>query len=237
MKRLFLFYLLLLSFSVSYAQDALRASTYAKAAIASSKALYANATVVTGNAGAHVLVAKQKKALNNFREEYDNYLSNIQKLLAYAAEIYGLYYEVTNIGKNITELKSVINHVDPGNYIATYYSSRGGRLWNSIVNDGVLFATDVVTLFPLNKDKSKNPRLTEEERYECIRRIRLRLHKMNMEVGSLLRTIKYTTLMDTWYEVTRTSPPVKTRPLKAILADAQKGWVLRARAAAKANSH
>lgn len=232
MKRIVLILCLIVKISIGYAQDPARAYAYTISMGVSSKAAYAHSGVIITEAGVHKLLNQQKKALNNFREQYDDYLSTLRNLLSYSAELYGIYHEVTGVATNISRLQSTMRSASPTNFVAAYYSSGGERVINNIINDGIKFATDVSTLFPI-KNKV---RLTEKERFDCIRRLRLRLSKMNQEVYYALKLIKYTTLMDTWYEVTHQHPTYKTRSLSTILKEAQEGWSVRAVSAGRANS-
>ena len=73
----------------------------------------------------------------------------------------------------------------------------------------------------------KNSKMTEKERIDCISRVRKSLQSMNYKIRKLNRLLRYTTLMDSWYELR--GKYYKPKSMYTISTECQKRWARKAR--------
>ena len=104
---------------------------------------------------------------------------------------------------------------------------------NDVIDNGIQVALDVKRLLPLSEDGDKNGKMSEFERIECIERVRNDLRSMNYKIRKMCRLMRYTTLMDSWYELKGTYR--KPKSMIEICNRSQKRWTSTAKAAAKLN--
>ena len=128
-------------------------------------------------------------------EELNNYLTDSLKLINTAAEIYGLYYEVTALSKNMGVLSKIVSD-SPTNILAVAFSTKKNGIYRNITMKSIEIVGDVRTLC-FGKAK-----MTEKERNELMSGIRPKLKNINRQLRCLALTIKYTTLLDVWREIT-----------------------------------
>ena len=107
-------------------------------------------------------------------------------------------------------------------------------IYKDVIDDGIQIAADVKQILPLGSSKGKNPKLTEHQRIQVIANINNTLVKLNFKLRRMNRLIRYTSLLDSWYELRGT--PRGTRSMKAIVADCKRGWINKARTANKMNT-
>lgn len=185
------------------------------------------------NLTGHMYISDQTEKVSNFQREFDNYLSSFGDMLTLAASIYGIYYQVDQTLKNLKELKSV-GVSCPANVLAVALSQKKNNIYKDVIDDGIQIAADVKQILPLGSSKGKNPKLTEHQRIQVIANINNTLVKLNFKLRRMNRLIRYTSLLDSWYELRGT--PRGTRSMKAIVADCKRGWINKARTANKMNT-
>lgn len=151
----------------------------------------AQALMTTG----HLWMQTEIEATTNFQREFNEYLEKFHDILGFAAEIYGIYYEVTQISKNVSELNSVVSSY-PANALAVAFHTRRNVVYRNIIINGVSIVMDIKTLC---FDSSK---MTEQEKNEMITNIRPKLRAMNRQLRALGLAIRYTTFLDVWNEIT-----------------------------------
>lgn len=238
MRRLLLTSLLAFASYSCFAQgvDPGRATLVATTTSIGKKIINEEASETSIQAGEHVIYHEKVKKIVNLQKQFDEYLSNFKEVLTCAAELYGLFYEVQNAIDGLNYFKKVSLKVaqhQTTNLVAFYYSNRGRYLYNDIVNTGLQVCADIEKVLPIGK-KSK---LTKWERIECIGRIRKNVNKINRSIWKVANMLKYTTLLDTWYEITQSTKPVKqTRPMSVIAEEARKSWIRHAQGANQYNS-
>lgn len=197
------------------------------------KALKSQDEVMSLNLTGHMYISDQTEKVTNFQREFDNYLSSFGDMLTLAASIYGIYYQVDQTLKNLKELKYV-GVSCPANVLAVALSQKKNNIYKDVIDDGIQIAADVKQILPLGSSKGKNPKLTEHQRIQVIANINNTLVKLNFKLRRMNRLIRYTSLLDSWYELRGT--PRGTRSMKAIVADCKRGWINKARTANKMNT-
>ena len=151
----------------------------------------AQALMTTG----HLWMQTEIEATTNFQREFNDYLDKFHDILGFAAEIYGIYFEITQISKNVSDLNDVVaSH--PANALAVAFHTRRNVVYRNIIINGVSIVMDIKTLC------FDNSKMTEQEKNEMITNIRPKLREMNRQLRALGRVIKYTTFLDVWNEIT-----------------------------------
>lgn len=183
------------STAYAYGVDPVRAAMIDQYSKQAKKALEAQnraqALMTTG----HLWMQTEIEATTNFQREFNEYLDKFHDILGFAAEIYGIYYEVTQISKNVSELNSVVSSY-PANALAVAFHTRRNVVYRNIIINGVSIVMDIKTLC---FDSSK---MTEQEKNEMITNIRPKLRVMNRQLRALGLAIRYTTFLDVWNEIT-----------------------------------
>ena len=183
------------STAYAYGVDPVRAAMIDQYSKQAKKALEAQnraqALMTTG----HLWMQSEIEATTNFQREFNEYLDKFHDILGFAAEIYGIYYEVTQISKNVSELNSVVSSY-PANALAVAFHTRRNVVYRNIIINGVSIVMDIKTLC---FDSSK---MTEQEKNEMITNIRPKLRAMNRQLRALGLAIRYTTFLDVWNEIT-----------------------------------
>ena len=183
------------STAYAYGVDPVRAAMIDQYSKQAKKALEAQnraqALMTTG----HLWMQTEIEATTNFQREFNEYLDKFHDILGFAAEIYGIYYEVTQISKNVSELNSVVSSY-PANALAVAFHTRRNVVYRNIIINGVSIVMDIKTLC---FDSSK---MTEQEKNEMITNIRPKLRAMNRQLRALGLAIRYTTFLDVWNEIT-----------------------------------
>lgn len=183
------------STAYAYGVDPVRAAMIDQYSKQAKKALEAQnraqALMTTG----HLWMQTEIEATTNFQREFNEYLDKFHDILGLAAEIYGIYYEVTQISKNVSELNSVVSSY-PANALAVAFHTRRNVVYRNIIINGVSIVMDIKMLC---FDSSK---MTEQEKNEMITNIRPKLRAMNRQLRALGLAISYTTFLDVWNEIT-----------------------------------
>lgn len=206
--------------------DPVRAALFAKYAKQAKQALKAQDEVMSLNLTGHKFLKEEVEATTNFQKQFNDYLDSFGDILSIAANIYGIYWEVDQAVKNIKELGSTVSS-SPANILAVAFSERKNDIYTDVINSGIQIAGDVQQLLPLRAEKGKNPKMTEFERIKCIGNVRRSLRSMNYKLRKMNRIIRYTTLLDSWYELK--GHPKGTRSMREIATGCQKSWMRKAR--------
>lgn len=214
------------SMAVHAGVDPVRAGLFLEYAQKAKKALKAQDEVMAMNMAQHIYHKEQVEAITNFQKQFNDYLSSFGDILSLAADIYGVYFEVDQAFKNLKELKSTVSS-SPANLLAVAFSEKKNNIYVEVINNGIQVAADIRQLLPLRADPSKNPKMTEFERFKAIGNVRRSLRDMNYKIKRMNRIIRYTTIADSWYELRGT--PKNTRSMKDIVSDCHKSWMRKAK--------
>ncbi len=163
----------------------------------------------------HIWTKEDVEATVDLVKEYNSYLDLFRSIICFAAESYGLYYEV---GAFCTTMQSFNKQVKktPLNAVAVALSSKR----NSIYRELLLTTVDICN--DIREVCLSGNKMTEKERMEIIFSIRPKLKAMNKKLRRLVKTIKYTTLNDVWLEISEGSYPMADK--KDIAEAAHRRW-------------
>lgn len=173
----------------------------------------AQALMTTG----HLWMQTEIEQTTDFQREFSNYLDRFHDILGFAAEIYGIYYEITQISKNVSDLNDVVaSH--PANALSVAFHTRRNAVYRNIIINGVNIVMDIKTLC---FDDSK---MTEQEKNEMITNIRPKLRLMNKQLRALALAVKYTTFLDVWNEITDRASAYEGVDKRAIIERCMRDW-------------
>ena len=142
----------------------------------------------------HAWIKEEVEATTNFQREFNEYLDKFHDVLSIAAEIYGIYYEVTQTSKNVKALGEVLSD-SPSNALAVAFSTRRNVVYRNIVH------TTLDVIMDIRKVCFEKSKMTEEEKNKVISSIRPKLRTINKQLRQLTLTLRYTSFLDVWNEL------------------------------------
>ena len=142
----------------------------------------------------HAWIKEEVEATTDFQREFNDYLDKFHDVLSIAAEIYGIYYEVTQTSKNVKALGEVLSD-SPSNALAVAFSTRR----NVVYRNNVRTTLDVI--MDIRKVCFEKSKMTEEEKNKVISSIRPKLRTINKQLRQLTLTLRYTSFLDVWNEL------------------------------------
>lgn len=206
MKKMLLLFLPLLSLSAdiygieAIAIDPILTGSIIAATAQAKKTLVAQQTAQTALTVQYKLIKDYQKEINDFQQQYNKYLDLFQDVLNYAAQLYGFYHEIGGISDRLEEFAEIIGD-KPENAVAVALSTGKNTVYRQIIKDGVDIMED------LRQVVSAETKMTEKQRAELILGIRPKLKLLNLHLSRLNRYVKYTTMLDVWYEISNRARP------------------------------
>lgn len=196
--------------------DPTRATLFAYYQKQAEKVLKAQDVALGMNLTGHKFLSEEVKKTTAFQQELNTYLSSLNDIITVAADLYGVYYEVDQILKNLRYMRKTISSC-PGNVIAVALSPSRHNIYQDVIENGVQLAADIKTVL-----SAKN---SQAERHITIGTIRKQLRDLNRKIIRFNFLLKYTTIMDAWYEVRGYSSNYHTRSMKQITKDSYDSWI------------
>ena len=198
MKKIFIFLLACLIIGKVYGQgvyiDEERALTVLAFTNQSKKTLNAQQRAQLVISGMHIFMKEEIEATTDFQREFNEYLDQFNEVIQIAAEVYGIYHEVSQVAKNIKELNSIVSDT-PANALAVAFSSKRNKIYTDLVMTSLDIAKDI------HKVCFAHAKMTEKERIKIILGMRPKLKKTNYQLRRMAMFIKYTTFLDVWNDI------------------------------------
>ena len=198
MKKIFIFlFASLITGKVSgqtFYTDPGRALTILNFTNQSKKTLNAQQRAQLVISGMHIFMKEEIEATTDFQREFNEYLDQFNEVIQIAAEVYGIYHEVSQVAKNIKELNSIVSDT-PANALAVAFSSKRNKIYTDLVMTSLDIAKDI------HKVCFAHAKMTEKERIKIILGMRPKLKKTNHQLRRMALLIKYTTFLDVWNEI------------------------------------
>lgn len=144
--------------------------------------------------GMHIFMKEEIEATTDFQREFNEYLDQFNEVIQIAAEVYGIYHEVSQVAKNIKELNSIVSNT-PANALAVAFSSKRNKIYTDLVMTSLDIAKDI------HKVCFSGAKMTEKERIKIILGMRPKLKKTNHQLKRMSLMIKYTTFLDVWNDI------------------------------------
>ena len=165
----------------------------------------------------------EKKALDAQYKVQLLQSSTFNSLLAYAAEIYGIYYDLNSLVGTVGWLnREMGNH--PENAFAVALSTRKGNIYMRVFKTGTSVALDIKQFVISDKGKA-----TEAQRLKVLETIRPKLRQLDKELKILCKYIRYTSIEDLWHEISGRHYTPASRKEVALIC--HQGWMLSAKTA------
>lgn len=197
--------------------DAGRAAAWTLYSNQSKKAIQAQETAQLLMATGHIWLKEEEDVLIDFHKQFNAYLDDFHDVLSIAAEVYGLYYEVSNVAENVKNLSNVVAE-SPANTLAVAFSTRRNVVYRNIVKTGIDLVMDIRKLC------FEETKMTEKERTLMLKHIRPKIKNMNKQLRQLTLAIKYTSFMDVWTEIRGRAFHFQPRTKKDIAEQCMRDW-------------
>ena len=165
----------------------------------------------------HIWTKEEIEATTEFQREFNNYLDAFHNILSIAAEIYGVYYEVTKTTKHIRNLSEVVSS-SPSNVLAVAFSTRRNVVYRNLVKSSLDIFMDI------RKVCLENSKMTEQEKNKVISGIRPKLRKINKQLGQLTLALRYTSFLDVWNEITQRAYMINPATKHDIITRCRREW-------------
>ena len=165
----------------------------------------------------HIWTKEEIQATTEFQREFNNYLDAFHNILSIAAEIYGVYYEVTKTTKHIRNLSEVVSS-SPSNVLAVAFSTRRNVVYRNLVKSSLDIFMDI------RKVCLENSKMTEQEKNKVISGIRPKLRKINKQLGQLTLALRYTSFLDVWNEITQRAYMINPATKHDIITRCRREW-------------
>lgn len=211
------------SLSAQNGPDPGRAALFTAYAKKAKKAIAAQDALLAANLTGHKYLKDEVEKITDFQKEFNDYLKDQEDILNMAADIYGIYMEVSEALKNLKVVKGIVVR-QPANVLAVALSESKNNIYHDIIDTGLNVGSDIELLIPFRKDPEKNTKMTQEERLKVMDNIRIKLRSLNRKLRALGRLICYTTLMDSWYDLRGTGKEYQPKKMRTITRDCLKTW-------------
>lgn len=222
MKKRIIYILLVIALCcpvASYAQgiDVARATAIEVASNQAKKTLEAEVEAQGLMTTGHIFIKEEVEATTAFQREFNEYLDKFHDVLAIAAEIYGIYYEVKMTSKNIKNINEVLSN-SPSNALAVAFSAKRNVVYRNIVKNSLDIIMDI------RKVCFEKSKMTEEEKNKIMRGIRPKLHKFNKQLVSLTLALRYTSFTDIWNELMQRAYRMNPAKKHDIITNCRREW-------------
>ena len=208
--------------------DPIRAGMFVTYAHQAKKALQAQDALLGANLTGHMYLKDEVEKTTNFQRQFNNYLNSFDDILTVAADIYGIYTEVDEAMRNMKVVRSIVVR-QPANVLAVAFSKSKNNIYTDLIENGIKLAADIEQILPLKKDPDSNAKMTQYERFKVMDNIRMNLRALNRKLRTLSRLIRYTTMMDSWYELRGTGLEYRPRKMGTITKDCLQNWMKHAK--------
>lgn len=201
--------------------DGFRATLFGKYGTYTSSTLAAQDALLMLCYSEHHSIKQDNKKIANFQRKFNKYLDNLGDVLNFCANMYGICYNIDQLAHNITYLKNLTTHC-PGNVAAVALSEKKQGMYKEVFDQGLSLVNDLYEILPVKK--SKNTKSTEYQKLTTEAKIQRKLYALNLSIVRLNRHIKYTTLLDTWFEYAGRRKRYKTRTISEVVNDCTRRW-------------
>ena len=165
----------------------------------------------------HIWTKEEIEATTEFQREFNNYLDAFHNILTIAAEIYGVYYEVTKTSKHVSNLAEVVSS-SPTNVLAVAFSTRRNVVYRNLIKSSLDIFMDI------RKVCFENSKMTEQEKNKVISGIRPKLRKINHQLAQLTLALRYTSFLDVWNEITQRAYMINPATKHDIITRCRREW-------------
>lgn len=165
----------------------------------------------------HIWLKNEVDAATEYQRQFDQYLTVFRSILGYAAQVYGFYYEIDHLSKNMGKLVDQIGE-EPANAIAVALHNKRNDIYIDLINESVSIINNI-------RQVCIDKKMTQQQRIELVFSIRPRLQKINRKLLYLVKLVKHTNLAMVWYEIEHGSLPHREGKL-GIVEESFQRWKL-----------
>ena len=139
---------------------------------------------------------------SELEEEFNNYLSSFHEIVVFAAQTYGFYLEFQDISKSFKMItKEIKDH--PKNVVAVAIDANRNKIIRKFITRSADIVTDISDIC--------FGKMTASDRLQAVYAIRPKLALLSRDMRDLARVIRYTTMLDAWYDLTGQIPAKKDK--------------------------
>ena len=197
--------------------DGVRAFTINQASLQAKKTLEAQIKMQGLETTGHIWTREEIEATTEFQKQFNDYLDAFHNILSIAAEIYGVYYEVTKTSKHVRNLAEVVSS-SPSNVLAVAFSARRNVVYTNLIKSSLDIFMDI------RKVCIESSKMTEQEKNKVISAIRPKLRKINHQLGQLTLALRYTSFLDVWNELTQRAYMINPATKHDIITRCRREW-------------
>lgn len=197
--------------------DVLRAFAISEASRKAEKTLEAQMAMQGLETAGHMWTKEEIEATTEFQRQFNDYLDSFHNILTIAAEIYGVYYEVTKTSKHIKNLSEVVSS-RPSSVLAVAFSTRRNVVYRNLIMNSLDIFMDI------RKVCFENSKMTEQEKDKIISGIRPKLRKINKQLAQLTLALHYTSFLDVWNEITERAYMINPYTKHDIITKCRREW-------------
>ena len=165
----------------------------------------------------HAWIKEEVEATTDFQREFNDYLDKFHDVLSIAAEIYGIYYEVTQTSKCVKDVGQVLSE-SPTNALAVAFSTRRNVVYRNLVR------TSLDVIMDIRKVCFESSKMTEQEKNKVISSIRPKLRVINKQLRQLTLALRYTSFLDVWNELTERAYRINPAAKHDIITRCRRYW-------------
>ena len=165
----------------------------------------------------HLWTKEEIEATTEFQRQFNDYLDSFHNILTIAAEIYGVYYEVTKTSKHVKNLAEVVSS-RPSSVLAVAFSTRRNVVYRNLIMNSLDIFMDI------RKVCFENSKMTEQEKNKVISGIRPKLRKINKQLAQLTLVLHYTSFLDVWNEITERAYMINPYTKHDIITRCRREW-------------
>ena len=157
----------------------------------------------------HIMTRRELDRVTETAEEFSRYLDSFNEILAFAAQTYSIYNEFCRTVKSTRELSSTLSDY-PTNALAVAISGKYHQVYFDLITSAADIIDDVRQIF------ISDAKMTEADRITLLFGITPKLHALNKRIRYLCMVVRYTSMLDVWYEITdRAVPPADKEEIAA----------------------
>ncbi len=197
--------------------DPMRAATIEMASLQAEKTIKSQMMVQSLQTAGHSWIKEEVEATTSFQREFNDYLDDFHDVLSVAAEIYGIYREVTKTARHVRNLSEVVSE-SPSNVLAVAFSTRRNVVYRNLIKNSLDIIMDI------RKTCFTKAKMTEQERNIIISGLRPKLRKINRQMGQLTLTLRYTSFTDVWDELTQQAYMINPATKHDIITRCRREW-------------
>ena len=218
-KRFLVFYFLTLVSVLVSAQmfDPVRAGLFSNYDIRMRDQINAQSVALGTMTFHHKWIQAKEKDITKLQEEFNKYLLENHNTIAMAAQLYGVYYELTEISNNQKGIEDVCRE-SPANILANAFKDDKRQIVTNIVGA----TTDLI--YDIKKTYLDNTRMTEKERLQLVDDVRRHMKWCNRQLKRIERNIRYYNLCDLWNDIRNKEYVFRKKSNAEIAREARDRW-------------